>query len=366
MWLPPKDEILSQQDGGSTAHTTGDACGLKSGCYDHPVLILTPIPKATFDRGTTQTVTILIITSFGDQSILERFPRPREAKARRKYLPISPADPHPDYFEDSPVVLELAGGRAMRKRSYANIGRKHNVPLRALRRYEMDGVKTLVRHMGLVQNTDSNTRPYVLTNKSYDFLVEKAAYTVPTIQIQTYTPMTPLPSSQVSPSVAATRDAGMIPPRGYGKAVGGSTIPTGNPNSTLITYPSSRITPTPPLFANFLQAEQARPHALNPGRGTRVSARLRTEIRYTLPLYYSRPTGGYHYMSVPPDSRSGDPLRGGSYNLYNRQNHGDSDAGRQGPNTSGACGGSFSIMGILLILGALVGFAYLSSMESGQ
>ncbi|KAH6648270.1 hypothetical protein BKA67DRAFT_358591 [Truncatella angustata] len=85
-------------------NTPGIDLSLDPGCYDHPVVILSP-------RVTVGKVVILTMTSFGDTDLVERH---KHARKRRPYLPVFPASPHPDngiilYLEDLSLPLHRNG-----------------------------------------------------------------------------------------------------------------------------------------------------------------------------------------------------------------------------------------------------------------
>ncbi|KAM7196772.1 hypothetical protein V8F33_005891, partial [Rhypophila sp. PSN 637] len=204
MWLPRGNEVIpineSLHAGGTSIAALCDP-KLPIKCYDHPVLVLSPIPKSTSstnDAGDMQTVTILIITSFRGKSILERFPRPLASPVTSPeveyYLPIWPASPHPD-LPDVPVLRlkdgTHANGREMAKKSYVNLQNKHHVPLRALRGYQCHTTTTTAPSsdraggggaIGSFQGQNgSGTSRWVLTGESYLLVAERAGFVVPTV-----------------------------------------------------------------------------------------------------------------------------------------------------------------------------------------
>ncbi|KAK1752683.1 hypothetical protein QBC47DRAFT_389089 [Echria macrotheca] len=137
MWLPSRDNISVPTH-------------LELGCYNHPVVILSP-------RATNDSVVVLTVTSFGGQDLLVK--HPKRKKNRRHYLPIHPSKPHPD----SNVLLCVGQGRKLRKDSYVCTRSQHSIPLEALRNYEQE-------HPHL---------RYVLTDESYRELIAHAGFTPP-------------------------------------------------------------------------------------------------------------------------------------------------------------------------------------------
>jgi hypothetical protein len=85
------------------------------------------------------------VTSFNDTTIQIRHSSPL---VRRRYLPIHPAD-HPDTSD----ILTVAHGKLMKKLSYVNTGKVHQLPLSILCKYggdddfhlERESYQTLVR-----------------------------------------------------------------------------------------------------------------------------------------------------------------------------------------------------------------------------
>ncbi|KAK3307695.1 uncharacterized protein B0T15DRAFT_376776, partial [Chaetomium strumarium] len=93
---------------------------LDPGCYGHPVVILFPEPEAG------EVVSVFIITSFGGTDLAVRHPG---RQRRGQYVPIAPADPHPD----SGRLLFLADNARLPKKSWVNVSALHIVPLAILR-----------------------------------------------------------------------------------------------------------------------------------------------------------------------------------------------------------------------------------------
>ncbi|KAI8631301.1 hypothetical protein F5Y19DRAFT_26106 [Xylariaceae sp. FL1651] len=136
-WLPPKDKV-------------GDL-GLKKGCYNHPVVVLSY--KVQDGR-----VDILIITSFRGRDLVKKFPQPSDL--RESYLPIKPSSAHPDHG----VLLVLADNRQeLSKKSYVGTRKVFKVPLTALHRYD-----------------EISTRDYCLSNESFGMLLARCADVPPT------------------------------------------------------------------------------------------------------------------------------------------------------------------------------------------
>ena len=153
MWLPPREDITANVN-------------LDLGCYNHPVVILSPKPV-------DQRIVILIVsrliqnrqtpahikqaTSFNDTDLSVRHPHNQEQ--RSWYLPIHPSKRHPDLN----VLLKLQGGLTLRKNSYICTRQQHTIPLAALRTYERER---------------PNVR-FVLKSGSYQTLIERAGFTAP-------------------------------------------------------------------------------------------------------------------------------------------------------------------------------------------
>ncbi|GAB1317190.1 hypothetical protein MFIFM68171_07400 [Madurella fahalii] len=138
MWLPRRDGLRNHSE-------------LPSGCYEHPVVILSP-RASTADK-----VVILILTSFGETDILAKFPT--NPRVRRAYLPIHPASPHPD----TALQLHLQKPAVLRRKTYVNTREKHTVPLAILRAYDRQDLKTR----------------YALTRDSYKQLIHHAGFAAP-------------------------------------------------------------------------------------------------------------------------------------------------------------------------------------------
>jgi len=137
MWLPPEDEI--------TVDTN-----LQDGCYDHPVVILSPQPSEG-------EVVILIMTSLGGMDLLQKYPR--NMALRRKHLPVYPSNRHPDLD----ILLSLKGDKTLTKSSYIRIERQHSIEFSALRAYR--GRRPEIK--------------YKLTSESYQQVIKHAGFHAP-------------------------------------------------------------------------------------------------------------------------------------------------------------------------------------------
>ncbi|KXX74695.1 hypothetical protein MMYC01_207952 [Madurella mycetomatis] len=147
MWLPRRDVLRSHSE-------------LPSGCYEHPVVILSPQPLSTGK------VVILILTSFGETDILAKFPN--KPRLRRAYLPIHPTSPHPD----TALQLHLKKPAVLRRKTYANTREQHTVPFDILRSYDRQDPKAR----------------YALTSDSYKQLIHHADFAVPVCSLPSCIP----------------------------------------------------------------------------------------------------------------------------------------------------------------------------------
>ncbi|GAB1311886.1 hypothetical protein MFIFM68171_02096 [Madurella fahalii] len=138
MWLPRRDGLHNHSE-------------LPSGCYEHPVVVLSPQASAA-DK-----VVILILTSFGETDVITKFPNNR--RLRCAYLPIHTASPHPD----TDLQLHLEKPAVLRRKTYANTREKHTVPLDILRAYNRQDLRTR----------------YALTSDSYKQLIQHTDFLVP-------------------------------------------------------------------------------------------------------------------------------------------------------------------------------------------
>lgn len=137
MWLPPEDEI--------TVDTN-----LQDGCYDHPVVIISPQPSGG-------EVVILMMTSLNETDLLEKYPR--NTALRRKHLPIYPSNRHPDLD----ILLSLEGDQNLKKNSYIRTDRQHSIEFAALRPYRGPRIEV----------------NYVLTTESYQQVIKHAGFHAP-------------------------------------------------------------------------------------------------------------------------------------------------------------------------------------------
>ncbi|KAM7219705.1 hypothetical protein V8F06_004918 [Rhypophila decipiens] len=334
--------------------STGALCGFESGCYNHPVLVLSPVPtnssitSATARRDSCrqeQNTTILIITSFGGRDIMEKYPLSSGAEERRTYLPISPARQHPD-LTDIPV-LRLEGDLRMAKRSYVNITRKYTIPLQALRDYRDPG-----NWRGDHPDGDISGLRYVLTRESYLVVARQAKYNIPTVSAAGVSipvalpspppvPPPPPPPPPLSPSMSrSTAGYGasrQVPPPPSTTAA--QRLGLSNPTRGILAsrdIPSNiPQPPTSTLFQTF-QPDRVRPDVLNPGRGTRVAA-TRTEVTPLLPVHVYQ-SGGW------AGRRSGSPRR--------RHRDGYYFAGRAPPPSEARDGLIVVGVGLALLAGA--------------
>ncbi|KAK3324408.1 hypothetical protein B0T19DRAFT_230051 [Cercophora scortea] len=136
MWLPKKEDLDID-------------VGLSQGCYNHPVVILSP-------EVSDDDVDILIVTSFGRTDLATR--HPDNPRMRAFYLPIHPSPPHPENAK----LLHLLPGQALDRRSYIETKGKHTIPFVILRPYRVN-------------------KEHVLRPASYQELVEYAQYTPATL-----------------------------------------------------------------------------------------------------------------------------------------------------------------------------------------
>ncbi|KAH7130992.1 hypothetical protein EDB81DRAFT_950411 [Dactylonectria macrodidyma] len=108
MWLPKQSEL--QRD-----------LGIDDGCYNHPVVVLSPFPES-------EKVIVLLITSLKGRAIKDcRWTQ----DVRAGHLPVHPCDPHPDNGK----VLRLKSNRELTKKSYVKTMKKLKIPLHCLRDY---------------------------------------------------------------------------------------------------------------------------------------------------------------------------------------------------------------------------------------
>lgn len=311
MWLPPEDKslVVWGPDGRSHAASTGALCGLQDRCYDHPVLVLSPLPRSSSITSTVarrdscqqdQRITILMITSFSERDIMEKFPSPSHAKHRRTYLPISPAGQHPD-LADIPV-LRLESDLWLAKKSYVNTNQKFTIPRQALWDYQMTGSRRRD------PDCDVGGPRYALTRESYLNVARFAKYDIPSVSASVSIPVA-LPSPPPSPTTTRnTRAPPQVspPPSTVAQRLGltDSTRGHGMLNNRDVSTNTSRPQPrtTSTLFQTF-QAERVRPDALNPGRGTGVAA-SRTEVTPLLPIHVYQSDGMVGRRSGSPRRRT--------------------------------------------------------------
>ncbi|KAH6984270.1 hypothetical protein BKA56DRAFT_580821 [Ilyonectria sp. MPI-CAGE-AT-0026] len=108
MWLPKQGELQCD-------------LGIDDGCYNHPVVVLSPFPES-------EKVVVLLITSLNGRALQDcRWTQ----DVRAGHLPVHPCDPHPD----SGKILRLRSDMELRKKSYVKTMRKIKVPLDCLRGY---------------------------------------------------------------------------------------------------------------------------------------------------------------------------------------------------------------------------------------
>ncbi|KAK7958064.1 hypothetical protein PG996_010494 [Apiospora saccharicola] len=136
LWLPKQDP----------SHET--IPGIGKGAYNHPVVVLSAFAQ-------DGKVIMLPLTSFDETDLLERH---RESPHKRKsYLPIDPANVHPD----NGMLLRLKNPLLpLRKKSYINTRSKHEIPFEILRPYQ--------------RNAD-----FVLSKASYQDLIEYCGFQPP-------------------------------------------------------------------------------------------------------------------------------------------------------------------------------------------
>ncbi|KAI1846920.1 hypothetical protein JX265_004889 [Neoarthrinium moseri] len=133
-WLPRRD-------------CTNANLGLDEGCYNHPVVIISPLVQG-------DEVGIFLITSLDDNDLATKY---RSKNTRLNYLPIAPSNFHPDNGK----LLYLEDQAKLRKKSYVNTGRQYRVPLSSLHPYCNTG------------------RVFVLDKHSYQELICYAGLNVP-------------------------------------------------------------------------------------------------------------------------------------------------------------------------------------------
>ncbi|KAK0648247.1 hypothetical protein B0T16DRAFT_113991 [Cercophora newfieldiana] len=159
MWLPWPNSIRVPTN-------------LEAGCYNHPVVILSPRPV-------DEKVVILMATSLQGHDLLQKFPDSKEKRVW--YLPIHPSKRHPDLNK----VLKVENGLQLRKKSYVNTKDQHTIPFEALRVYARE----------------RPTQRYVLTSSSYQILIDQAGFSVP-IESPVHQVIASLPVHQPSVPVA--------------------------------------------------------------------------------------------------------------------------------------------------------------------
>ncbi|AEO63740.1 uncharacterized protein THITE_2126199 [Thermothielavioides terrestris NRRL 8126] len=226
MWLPPRDGLETHAE-------------LPEGCYDHPVVILSPQASPPDDY-----VVVLIVTSFDETDIRDRFPRDRDAALRRAYLPI-----HPASNPDVETVLHLADGAELSKKSYVNTRKKHTVPLRIIRPY--------------VGHGPAAAEQYILTRESYLALARHARF-------DTYLPATVREPGPLLAELPPAERLGLEPPVSHGTmAVAKAPTPPLSPilrdtspytTPALRSYPpAERLGPAPPISYGTIPVARAAP-----------------------------------------------------------------------------------------------------------
>lgn len=132
--------------------TEGVDCSLSDGCYNHPIVILSPLAR-------DGKVVILILTSFDGVDLATKH---RSAQIRQRYLPISPSPAHPD----NKMLLHLDhSSLPLRKASNVNTHALHTIVLTSLHPY-------------------SNARDdYVLSASSYQELIKYAKFEAPLVDV---------------------------------------------------------------------------------------------------------------------------------------------------------------------------------------
>ncbi|KAF2400947.1 hypothetical protein EJ06DRAFT_556420 [Trichodelitschia bisporula] len=119
LWMPSRNEI-SDHDLLVVEH-------LEDGFFNHPVLVLWASMR-------NNKAIVMGMTSFKEQDLLEKHSKEH---IRRKYLPIHPSPPHPD----NGMVLLLENMTKLRKKSYINISRHHELDSRLFRSYSSENPK---------------------------------------------------------------------------------------------------------------------------------------------------------------------------------------------------------------------------------
>ncbi|KAK4450453.1 hypothetical protein QBC34DRAFT_402731 [Podospora aff. communis PSN243] len=170
LWLPSKDDVVVPTS-------------LPPECHNHPVVVLSP-------RLVDKNVVILLLTSLGGTDLEEKFPT--SPRRRRQYLPIHPANTHPDLS----ILLQIDDGQVLRKNSYVNLTNQATIPFDVLRSYE--GNRPNVR--------------YALTASSYQTLVETVGFAVP-LQSPSHDMAAILPPAEPRPVLVSPREdhSGRLP-----------------------------------------------------------------------------------------------------------------------------------------------------------
>ncbi|KAI0517463.1 hypothetical protein F5B22DRAFT_603058 [Xylaria bambusicola] len=136
-WLPPKEDLVP------------DDPEIDDGCCNHPVVILSTVPRAN-------KVDILIITSFGGLDLETKYPN--QQSARLDHLPIAPSKAHPD---NGTLLVLKDPLYELRKRSYVKTRAQYTILLASLQPYNRHGPEVF------------------LSKKSYKALVKHIKYSEP-------------------------------------------------------------------------------------------------------------------------------------------------------------------------------------------
>ncbi|KAK4097463.1 hypothetical protein N658DRAFT_289369 [Parathielavia hyrcaniae] len=223
MWLPRLEGLPDHSE-------------LPRGCYHHPVVILSEQSSSPAGR-----VVILILTSFGETDILDKFPgrSERDRRLRMAYLPIHPTAPHPD----TGAQLFLEGQAKLRCNTYANTRDQHTVPLDILRPYDRKA---------------TNETRYAVTRDSYHQLVRQAHFV-------------PLPVIDI------------LPPKEHQNSIDAATTGTSRDSTTAATHHITRPGPV----ASELMRPLRQPPTSTSTYGT-IAAASRAPAPSSVPLPPSR------------------------------------------------------------------------------
>ncbi|KAH7118580.1 hypothetical protein B0J13DRAFT_532658 [Dactylonectria estremocensis] len=240
MWLPKRGELQCD-------------LGIEDGCYNHPVVVLSPFPES-------EKVVVLLITSLNGRALKDCH---WKQDVRAAHLPVHPCDPHPD----SGKLLHLESNLELRKKSYVKTTRKIRVPLDCLQSYH-----------------GPHSLHWVFSVDSYKELMESAQFQPPMAS-----PSQARLSHPDSPELSWSNGSGLYPPSF--PTLSHTSHPifthTDGPTSTEISGPTS-------TFTNGVPS----PH---PGRSHQVQHAHRVNpVPITFTYTHTAAARPEQYISRPP------------------------------------------------------------------